>query len=80
MALYFDGYTQSRKQVEQMSGEQLLRLLDDLQGRDNLPDHCTGEELMQEALRQHREEWTDKDSPEYDQVQFWTKVVRAQLS
>ena len=56
---HFEGYYESCEQVKRMTAEQLLQLLDTLYGRDNLPEHCTAEQLVAEALRQHEIDWRD---------------------
>ena len=76
--LYYPGYSESRATVKQMPDEQLLAALDDLRGRDNLPANYTHDDLLAEALSQHREEWTDKTSHEYEQVTFWVGAYKAQ--
>ena len=77
MSLYYPGYGESRAAVERMTDDQLLALPDDLYGRDNLPENHTHDDLLAEALSQHREEWTDKDSPEHERVTFWVGAIKA---
>jgi hypothetical protein len=77
MSLYYPGYSEARENVAKMSEPELLRLLDDLFGRDNMPDGATLEEIRAEAFRQLREEWMDRSSPEYEQTQFWIKIMQA---
>ena len=78
MPLYYPGYSESRAAVERMADAQLLAMIDDLYGRDNLPENYTHDNLLAEALSQHREEWTDKDSPEHECVTFWVGAIKAQ--
>lgn len=77
MPYFYPGYTESRNKVQKYTDNQLLDLLDALYGRDNLEPNYTHEELLSEALQQHKEEWTDKKSSEYNQAQFWIKLNRA---
>lgn len=77
MPLHYEGYYESRQGVLKMTHAQLLDLIDSLYGRGNLDDDYDTNELREEALAQHNSEWTDTSSPEYEQVQFWTKVAKA---
>lgn len=79
MTLYYPGYTQARDAVQQMTEAEMLAYLDDLQGRDNLPENYTPDDLRVEALNQCREEFTDRTSPEYELNQFWIKVIKADI-
>ena len=60
-----------------MDDDQLLSLIDDLFGRDNLKFGATHEDILQEALAQHKREWTDTSSKTYELVEFYTKVNKA---
>lgn len=79
MAYHYEGYSEAVQSVMKMSEPELLRYLDDLYGRDRLPENASLEEIRAEALRQCDEEFTDTQSHEYEQVQFWTKVVKADM-
>jgi hypothetical protein len=77
MSLYYPGYSESREKVMHYTDAQLLDLLDALWGRDNLKCGYTHDDLLHEALDQHKREWTDETSAEYEQVQFYTKLLKA---
>lgn len=79
MAYYHEGYNEARAWVmdDARTEADLLTSLDTLYGRDNLPEGYTLEELRMEALDQTRRDFTDYSSPEYEQVQFWSKVHKA---
>jgi len=77
MRYFYEGYNQARQKFQTADLDECLSLIDDLYGRDQIEDESNLEEVREEALRQLKEEFTDKSSHEYEQVQFWTKVVRA---
>jgi hypothetical protein len=70
---YYEGYETSRAKVEQMDEAGLLKLIDDLYGRDDLPDNYTLDGLRAEALAQHAEEWTERPVPTPEE--FWRVVA-----
>ena len=66
MSYYFPGVDKAESKVKAMKTEgELLAVLDDLYGRDNLPDEYTFDMLKDEAIAQVRREWTDTSSNEY---------------
>jgi len=67
MKRFYDGYWQSREQVMNLSEEEYLQLIDALYGRENLPDNYTLEQLKQEALEQHKQEWTTPDGKKQEE-------------
>lgn len=73
---HYPGYSESREKVQRYTDAQLLDLMDALYGRDNLQYGATHDDLLAEALRQHDEEWTDKQSREYERAEFWRKHAR----
>lgn len=75
MALFYEGYTKAIEAVRKMNQTQRLDHIDGLFGRDNLPDDFTDDDLVEEALTQTKEEFTNKSSPEYEQVTFWINVI-----
>jgi len=77
MALYYEGYSDAISSVRAAEIPELLRHLDGLYGRDNVKDINNIEEVRREALRQVKEEFTDKSSEEYETVSFWQKVMNA---
>lgn len=79
MAYYHEGYNDARAWVmdDARTEAELLASLDTLYGRDNLPEDYTLEELRMEALDQTRQDFTDYNSREYEQAQFWVKVHEA---
>ena len=77
MALYYEGYSEAISNVRAAEMPDLLRHLDGLYGRDNVKDINDIEEVRREALRQMKEDFTDKDSEEYKTVSFWQKVINA---
>jgi hypothetical protein len=62
--LYYPGYYEARQKVLQMSDEELLKLLDDLFGRESLGDEYNHDDLLQEALRQLKREWMTPEGAE----------------
>lgn len=77
MPMYYEGYSEAREIIRKMSDEELLGYLDDMYGRDNLPENYTHEDLVNEALDHCRRDFTDTSSPEYEQVQFYKKLHQA---
>lgn len=78
MSLYYPGYAEARQWVlAQTDLGELLNYIDGLQGRGNLENATDLGEVKSEALRQCKEEFTDKSSPEYEQVEFWVGVYNA---
>jgi hypothetical protein len=71
MSMYFQGYAEAHEQVQRMSRDELLRHIDSLYGRDNLPDDFTDDDLRHEALAQTRRDFTDTTSSEYRSAQFF---------
>ena len=57
-----EGYKQAVAEVMQMSGPDLMRYLDGLYGRSNLPRSCTVEDMREEALLQTER----KFGPDYE--------------
>lgn len=55
---YHPGFPESKAKVLEMTDAQLYELLDELYGRENLPEEPTHEDLLGEALKQHAREWT----------------------
>lgn len=80
MAVYYEGYTEARDKVLKMDEGELLDVLDNLYGRDTLPDDFTLDDLQSEALEQVRREWTDTSSKEYEQVQFWVGLHKQDMT
>lgn len=76
MALFYEGYEKAKEAVRKMDRTELLEYIDNLFGRENLPEDFTDNDLLEEALKQTKEEFTDKHSPEYEQVVFWTNVIQ----
>ena len=60
MSKYYPGYLDAVADVQKADQDTLLRLLDDLYGRDNLRFGDGLEQIRTEALRQLSEEWKDK--------------------
>jgi len=77
MALHFEGYTKAVEAVHSMADAELYEQIDALEGRGNLPDDPTHEDLLYEALRQTDWEFTDRSSAEYENVKLWKDVVKA---
>lgn len=70
MAYYFNGYSDARAHVAEITTqEELLAVLDPLYGRDNLKFGATLEDIRDEAYRQLEREFTDKSSAEYERRQ-----------
>lgn len=78
MALYHEGYFKARQAALEANEEDLLSILDSLYGRDSLEGNYTLEELRGEALAQLEREFTDRTSQEYEMVDFWRKVIKAE--
>jgi hypothetical protein len=74
MPLYYPGYSEAKASVATMSLEQLLNLIDDLYGRDNLKFGDTVEDVRAEAYRQIEREFTDTSSKEYKDRDYWRKI------
>jgi len=77
MSMYFEGYSEAREEIKKMSEDDLLGYIDDMYGRENLPEDCTVEDLRLEALSQCKRDFTDTSSNEYDLVMFYSKLHRA---
>ena len=71
MALYYTGYSDAIQDVLEMSLEELLQLIDDLYGRDNLHYGDTVEQVREETLCQLKREFTDTNSEEYKILQIY---------
>jgi len=78
MSYFLPGYSEARARFQTAPLGECLSLIDDLFGRDNLDDESDLDEVRAEALRQLREEFTDRESEEFERADFWTKVVLAQ--
>jgi len=66
MGLYYDGYYEAREYLLKADLEDLLNTIDGLYGRDNLRYGATVEDVRQEALKQLKEEFTDRNSESYN--------------
>jgi hypothetical protein len=77
MSLYYPGYQQAREAIQSMDEQELLQTIDSLMGRNNLLENYTLEELRSEALVQCREDFTDKNSTEYEMINFYTNLHKA---
>jgi len=77
MSMYFEGYSEAREEIKKMSEDDLLGYIDDMYGRENLPEDYTVEDLRLEALNQCKRDFTDTSSNEYDLVMFYSKLHRA---
>lgn len=77
MSLYHDGYWQARAAVDTMSEAELYAQLDALYGRDALPCPPTLDDLRAEARVQLQREFTDTNSKEYQDREFWSNVITA---
>lgn len=64
MTTHYEGYQEARASVANMNRAELLDLLDDLFGRDNLPIGASDDQVRREAYRQLDQEWR---TPEGDQ-------------
>jgi len=62
MMMDAEGYQQAVDEVMKMSGPELLRYLDSLYGRANLPRSCMIEDMRSEALLQTEK----KFGPDYE--------------
>ena len=65
MGMYFDGYSEARESVKSMDLTALLEQIDTLYGRNNLHYGDEIEDIRQEAFRQLKDEFTDRDSEAY---------------
>ena len=77
MALYYEGYSEAISSIRAAEMPELLRHLDCLYGRDNVKDIDNIKEVRREVLLQIKEDFTDKNSKEYETVSFWQKVMNA---
>lgn len=77
MPLYYEGYDKARAAIAEMDEADLLAQIDALFGRDNLPENYTLKELRQEAYEQTKRDFTDTSSPEFEMVDFYTKLHHA---
>lgn len=78
MSLYYEGFNDSFEWVKQQTDiDELLQYIDGLQGRDQIDDESDFEQVRAEAIRQCKEEFTDKSSNEYSLVQFHVKLYQA---
>jgi len=76
MSMYYQGFNEAYQWVkDQAEVSPLLDYIDALYGRDNLDDQSDLDQVKAEALRQCKEDFTDKDSPEYERLQFHLKVA-----
>lgn len=62
MPTHHKGYQEARQRVSSMPKEELLELIDDLFGRDNLPALPTLTQIRCEAFRQLDQEFRTADS------------------
>lgn len=76
MALFYEGLQKAIDGVRTMDRTRLLNHIDNLFGRDELPENFSDQELLEEAIKQTKEEFTDKTSSEFEQVTFWTNVIK----
>ena len=82
MAYYYEGYSEARRSLESADLKDLLQFIDAIFGRDDIEDENDIEEVRREALRQCKEEFTDRSSSEFStrllaDVNFWTSVIKA---
>ena len=77
MSMYFEGYKEAREEIGNMNEDDLLGYIDDMYGRENLPEDHTVEDLRAEALNQCKRDFTDTSSNEYDLVMFYSKLHKA---
>lgn len=77
MSLYYDGYTQAKNAVLEMTEEELLSYIDGLWGRENLPENYSPEDLLYEVLEQCKKDFTDTSSKGFEIVDFYTKLNKA---
>jgi anaerobic ribonucleoside-triphosphate reductase len=77
MSMYFEGYNDALKSALRMNEQELYELIDSLFGRENLTESPDIHELRSEAIRQIREDFTNKNSREYADVKFYTKLHSA---
>lgn len=56
-SMYYPGYEKAFSDLRKKNDDELLQVLDELFGRDNLPENYTHGDLFDEAYRQMREEW-----------------------
>ncbi len=79
MPLHYEGYQETRKSVQAITNEtELLELLDDLFGRDSLPEDYDFFDLKNEALGQLDKEWrTPEGRKREETTQFWLNVMAA---
>ena len=76
MSRHYPGYDEARAKVQKMPLNELIDLIDDLEGRANLEYLATIDEVREEALRQLDREWTDPDAAkEIDERVAFHKAV-----
>ena len=78
MALYHPGLSEAIGVLMTADLDRLLDQIDSLFGRDNLQYGATLEEVRAEAIRQTREEFTDRSSPEYEKREFYVNLFKLQ--
>lgn len=78
MGLYYEGFRKAQQEIQNADLNELLRHIDGLYGRDNIEDESDIKEVRTEALRQCKEDFTDKASPEYSMVGFYNDLLKAQ--
>jgi len=76
--MYYEGHNKAQKNLLKMSINDLLEVIDGLYGRDNIEDEKDKKEVLAEAQRQVRKDFTNIESSTYKSVSFWTSVISAQ--
>jgi hypothetical protein len=77
MTMYYEGYEEAKKEILGMSEQDLYDYIGGIFGCDNLPENPTRDELVNEALRQCRLDYTDTQSNEYSLASFYKSLARA---
>lgn len=78
MSYYHPGVNEALANVKAMTTEkQLFDVLDNLYGRDNLPEDYTFDDLKFEAIAQVQRDFTDTSSREYETVQMFVAIHKA---
>lgn len=77
MGMYHEGYQAAVNRALALDEAGLYRILDDLYGRDDLPEDPTVEDVRAEALRQLADEFRDDSDRRWSTVDLFVAIHRA---
>ncbi len=78
---FHPGYHEAREKVQKMSKDELLKYIDSLYGRENLPDDYDENDIKKEALEQCKKDFQTKEGKQKeDDIKALAKAMFAQYN